>query len=159
MLDEVPSRWLHLTVQSIGFTDELPADETDRIATVARTKIGGLAPFTMTLRPAVLADQGVVLLAAPRGPLIEVQQAIQKAAIDVLGADRLPDQTARFIPHVTVAYSNTSGEAAPLQARLAAITPRSVGTTVRAVELLEVSRDTHVYQWQTIAALPFDGSR
>jgi hypothetical protein len=80
-----------------------------------------------------------------QGVLDGVPALFTEAAIDIFGADRVRDVTARFIPHVTVAYSNASGDMAPLQARLAAITPRSTSTVVRAVDLLEVSRDTHVY--------------
>lgn len=155
MLDPVPAEWLHLTVQSIGFTDELPPGVADLVAAAARSACSRISPFTMTLRPATLADQGVVFLAGPRGPLTEVQQAIQGAAIDVLGADRAPEVGKRFVPHVSVAYCNAGGDAAPLRARLAAIEPQSASTLVREVALLEVSRDTHVYQWRNIAKLRF----
>ncbi|MGF7234731.1 MAG: 2'-5' RNA ligase family protein [Frankia sp.] len=153
-LDLVPAAWLHLTVQGVGFTDEILAGDLATITDTARRLCAPVPPITMTLRPAVLVDQAAIFPASPRGPLTDLQTALQTAIASVLPAERVPDYGAAFIPHVTVAYSNTAGDAAVVHDHLAAVEPRSTATDIRAVHLVEISRDTHVYQWRTVAEIP-----
>ena len=51
-LDLVPVEWLHLTVQGIGFADEVGAGEVDRIVAAVRRRCAALAPLRVTLGPA-----------------------------------------------------------------------------------------------------------
>lgn len=51
-LDRVPLRWLHLTMQGLGFTDEVGHDDVEQIVHATRAHIAQLAPFTITLGPA-----------------------------------------------------------------------------------------------------------
>jgi hypothetical protein len=50
-LDPIPIRWLHLTLQGIGFTDELDRADVDAIADATRDRCATLAPSTITLGP------------------------------------------------------------------------------------------------------------
>jgi hypothetical protein len=44
-LDPVPFEWLHLTVQGIGFADEIDTAEVDRIVAAVRRRCAALAPL------------------------------------------------------------------------------------------------------------------
>jgi hypothetical protein len=65
-LDLVPVGWLHLTVQAIGFVDEVDAGDLERIVAAVRRRCAALAPVRLTLSPAVLIEEGVWLRVAPQ---------------------------------------------------------------------------------------------
>jgi hypothetical protein len=52
-LDLVPAEWLHLTMQGIGFVDEVAVDA-ERIVAAVRCRCAALAPVMLTLGPTVL---------------------------------------------------------------------------------------------------------
>src|SRR6266545_4096239 len=47
-LDLIPPRWLHLTMQGVGFIDEVPEDDVRSIVGAARSRCASLAPFELT---------------------------------------------------------------------------------------------------------------
>src|ERR671916_565238 len=60
-LDPIPARWLHLTIQGIGFTDEVNRADVDAIADTARERCAVLAPFTIALGPARVDPEALLL--------------------------------------------------------------------------------------------------
>src|SRR4051794_39008380 len=51
-LEPVPLEWLHLTMQGIGFTDEVDRADVDRIVDAAHKRCAELEPFAVTIGPA-----------------------------------------------------------------------------------------------------------
>jgi hypothetical protein len=62
-LDPVPAEWLHLTVQGIGFADEIDTAEVDRIVAAARRRCAALAPVRVTLGSILETPASMVTLA------------------------------------------------------------------------------------------------
>lgn len=151
-LDLIPARWLHLTMQGVGFTDEVTVADVAAIETAARKHLAAVQTPAVTLGPARLASEGIALYTAPARALDEVRTATRDAIAEVWSPGRVPDGE-EWTPHVTAAYANASGSSDPYEQALRG-EDRSVTVTPGAVQLIALSRDTHMYQWTTEADLP-----
>ncbi len=156
-LDPVPNEGIHLTTQGIGFTDEVTTTDLDAIIEAARRHCGQLTPFTIVLGPADADPEAVMLQVTPWEPLDRLRTAARSAIGDVWGDRRIPDKSEGFTPHVSIFYSATDAPAEPLRSQLAGLEPRTVTTTITALQLISLNRDEHVYRWSTIATLPLHG--
>jgi 2'-5' RNA ligase len=156
-LDVIPPRWLHLTMQGVGFTDEIPNDQVDAIVTAARTRLAGLAPFEVILGPTVTEPEVVRLQVEPAALVAAVRIAIRTGMADVWGAGRVPDAADDFIPHVSLAYSSSDGPAAPIAAAAAAVRVQPARATITEARLIVLNRDQKQYQWTTYATAPLGG--
>jgi hypothetical protein len=87
-LDLVPVGWLHLTVQAIGFVDEVDAGDLERIVAAVRRRCAALAPVRLTLGPAVLIEEGVWLRVAPQRAVRQGRAAVRAGIAEVWGAAR-----------------------------------------------------------------------
>lgn len=150
-LDPIPVRWLHLTMQGIGFTDEVDRADVDAIVTAARDRCAELAPFTITLGPARVDSEALTLPVRPAERVARLRAALRTAIADVRGAGNVPEDPDDFRPHVSLAYSNAAGPAAPIAQRLTAQPVTSAEITVRHATLIDLNRDHRVYQWTDIA--------
>ncbi|WP_131786303.1 2'-5' RNA ligase family protein [Protofrankia symbiont of Coriaria ruscifolia] len=156
-LDLVPAEGLHLTMQGVGFTDEVTRVDLDGIIIAAQAHCARLTSFAVTLGPADADPEAVMLQVAPWQPVEELRAAVRAAIADVWGDSRVPETADGFTPHVSVAYSGADTSAVLLRQRLSGIEPMSVTTTVRAVQLIELNRDQRAYRWTTIATMPLRG--
>jgi 2'-5' RNA ligase len=146
-LDLVPVEWLHLTVQDLGFTDEVSEDELRRVMAAVRRRCARLAPVRVTFGPAVLVDEGVWLRVSPVEPVHQVRVAVRAAIAEVWGAAHVVGPAADFAPHVSLAYSDTDGPDGPYATALAETGPQSATVELRAIQLIELGRDAHLYCW------------
>ncbi|CRK61810.1 hypothetical protein [Alloactinosynnema sp. L-07] len=153
MLDAVPLRWLHLTTQGIGFTDEVGRGDLDRMIEATRERCARLEPFTVTLGPAHVDPETVQMPVRPAEPLVRVRAAIRDAIADVWGADQVPEAADSFRAHVTLAYSNAAGPADPIAVALAAYGDRKADVTVSAVSLIDLNRDRKSYEWTDVESV------
>jgi 2'-5' RNA ligase len=156
-LDLVPLEGLHLTMQGVGFTDEVSQQDLQEIVIAAGARCAPLAPFTLTLGPARVRPEGVNLPVAPEAPVRQLRMAIREAIAAVWGEARVPEPTEGFRPHVTMAYSNADGLAAPIVERVGRVGALQAVAPIRAAQLIDLERDTHVYRWKTQAAVPLLG--
>jgi 2'-5' RNA ligase len=154
-LDLVPVEWLHLTVQAIGFADEVGPGDAERIVAAVRRRCAALAPLRLALGPAVLQAEGVWLPVAPAAAVRRVRAAVRAGIAEVWGATRVPEAAVGFTPHVSLAYSNTDGPDEPYAAALAAMPSRSATVELAAIQAISLGRDTHLYQWEALATVPF----
>jgi hypothetical protein len=150
-LDLIPGRWLHLTMQGIGFADEVSHGGLKAITSAAAARLAMVPPVTIALLPPGVAGEGVTCWASPARALDPVRDAVRAGIADVWGADRVPESP-DWAPHVSVAYGNADGPGAPIEAALEGL--GGAETTVRAVDLIRLGRDNRVYEWETIASLP-----
>ena len=153
-LDLIPARWLHLTTQGIGFTDEVPAEALAAIEAAARTRLAALQPATITLGPARSASEGITFWATPEHALDDIRAATRDAIAHVWSPDRVPDSE-DWAPHVSIAYASTTGPSGAYDQALDGDNS-TVTVTPSAVQLIALSRDTHLYQWTTTAELPVE---
>jgi len=157
-LDPVPAEGLHMTLQGIGFTDEVPAADLRTITAEASRRCAALPPFTLTLGPADGDPEGVPLAVHPWKPVQQLRHTLRQAIAAARGPDRVPEPADQFHPHLTLFYSNTTTDPAPLRALLTELhTTPPVTTTIDTVSLIQLNRDTKVYRWTTITALPLTG--
>lgn len=150
-LDPVPVGWLHLTMQGIGFTDTVERADLEAIVHAAQQRCGQLAPFTITLGPARVDPEALMLPVQPAEPVIALRTAIRDAIADVWGPERVPENADGFRPHVSLAYSKTAGPAEPIIERLATRPVTSAEITVHEATLIDLNRDHRTYQWTDIA--------
>ena len=152
-LDLIPIPWLHLTTQGIAFTDEIDWQEVTGIVETARKRLSAQHPVSLTVGPAFVDPEAIMLEVPSASALYPVRTNIRAAIAEVRGAASVPE-TEEWNPHISLAYSNGDGAAAPYIEALQTVTRSSADLTVSAVHLIELSRDTHLYQWETKAEIP-----
>ena len=153
-LDMIPARWLHLTTQGVGFTDEVADDEVAAIVTATRERLKGFGPQHVTLGPAKVTPEAILLDVAPVAPLAAIRRELRAAITGILGAARLME-TDEWTPHVSVAYSSGTAPAAQYAAALEG--GGTVQTVISDVELIVLGRDQHLYEWTTRADIRLAG--
>ncbi|MFD0851493.1 hypothetical protein ACFQ07_04645, partial [Actinomadura adrarensis] len=72
-LDPIPARWLHLTTQGLGFTDEVSTDVMDAVVFGVRDRLSGVPPVRVSVGPAVVDPEVVRLKVSPVGALVPVR--------------------------------------------------------------------------------------
>jgi len=153
-LDLVPAEWLHQTMRGIGFIEEIDAGDVVRIVAAVCRRCAALAPVRLTLGPAVLQEEGVWLRVAPSAAARRVRAAVRAGIAEVWGVAGVPEAAGDYTPHVSLAYSDTDGPDEPYAAALAAAGQRSATVEIGAVQAISLGRDTHLYQWATVATVP-----
>jgi 2'-5' RNA ligase len=151
-MDLIPRPWLHLTTQGIGFTDEVPDAELDAIMDGARERLAALSRVTVSMGPAIVDPEVVRLEVRPADALTPIRHALRDAISATRGPEKVSDPE-DWTPHVSVAYSNSDG---PMEPYVKALDPplAPVPVDISDVQLIVLSRDTHLYEWQTRAAVP-----
>ncbi|RLP91598.1 2'-5' RNA ligase family protein [Micromonospora sp. BL4] len=147
-LDLIPSTWLHLTMQGIGFLDDLTDEQVTRLNHGIRERLAGLSAPVVTFHRPVVRAEAVYLLADPPAPIAAVREAVREVLGQVLGEDNAelaPPQS--FRPHVSVAYSNAAQSAEPIAAALEQVAAEPVVVRLDHVGLLEFHRDHRMYEW------------
>ncbi len=145
-LEPVPGPWLHLTVQDIGFSDEVDGDDLAAIIAGARSRLATLAPAAVTIGPARVLDEGIGCDAHPATALSPARDAVRAAIGDVWDPARVPGQ-ADWWPHVSLAYASGGGQLA-----LAGF-DEAAAITVTEIQLILLSRDGYRYEWETQATV------
>jgi 2'-5' RNA ligase len=149
-LDLIPQRWLHLTMQGIGFVDQV--GEVGRAAVLDALTRGlrdAVVPKVTFARPTVVRE-AIYLLAEPPDELQQLRMAAREAISEALGADRIPDaleHSQDYHPHVSVAYSSATQPSGPILEALATVQPTPVTVRLDTVYLLEFHRDHRMYEW------------
>jgi 2'-5' RNA ligase len=148
-LDFVPRRWLHLTTQGVGFTDEVSNDDVTAIIGGARSRLASHSPVRVTLGPARVTSEAILLDVSPADELAIIRAQLRTAIRDVWSPDQVLEP-ADWMPHVSVAYSSTTAPAARYVAALAEYN-ETAESLIQAVQLIVLQRDQHMYEWTTRA--------
>jgi hypothetical protein len=151
-LDLVPGRWLHLTMQGIGFEGEVSAADLASIAQTAVVSLLSVPAAEITVGTPRAVSEGVGSWVSPAGALDPVRDTLRAAIGHVWGTLNVPE-TQEWSPHVSFAYANADADGEPYDAALSGLAP--VVATVNSVEMIRLGRDQHVYEWETITSLPF----
>lgn len=150
-LDLVPDKWLHLTMQGIGFTDEVDAGDVDAIVSEASRRLATIPAFNIELDRPVFTPEAI-RWDPPTEPIAVVRDNIREA----IGAvwSEVPEDAKGFSAHVTIAYANQDGPADAALAAIAAAPSQPAIARIRSVELIILNRDQRMYEWQTYASAP-----
>lgn len=149
-LELVPGPWLHLTMQDIGFSDEVSGDDLAAIAGAARSRLAAVSPAAVTIGPARALDEGIGCDARPAAALSPLRDAVRAAIGDVWGPARVRGQ-ADWWPHVSLAYASADGPAPPAVAALAGF--EAAIATIREIQLILLRRDGYRYEWEKRATI------
>jgi 2'-5' RNA ligase len=156
-LDLIPLRWLHLTMQGVGFTDEIHPDQMRAIADAVSRRLAKLPPSELTFHQPVIRPEALALLPEPGQTLVTIRDTIRDGIADLWGSEGIPETGNRFEPHLSLAYVNTDAPAdAALQA-LTSVTSEPARVTVKEASLIVLRRDKHLYWWDTFAKVPLNG--
>jgi 2'-5' RNA ligase len=143
-LDLVPARWLHLTTQGIGFTDEVTDSDLAAIIAASRQRLSGLSLAQVTVGPVRITPEAILLDVAPVAEVAAIRTGLRAAIADVWPG-HVPEGEG-WTPHVSVAYSGQTAPAAPYAIALAGHAD-TAEITLAAVQVIILGRDTRSYEW------------
>ncbi|GAA3673410.1 hypothetical protein GCM10022224_042050 [Nonomuraea antimicrobica] len=157
----IPARWLHLTMQSVGWADEVSEEQLDQVIKAVGVRLGQLAPIELTFhRPAVVGE-AVVLAPTPTEPLHQIWGDIRNGIAEVTGnAPTAAERAKGFRPHVSLTYFNTPGPAKPYVDALNTVEADSTSVNVDEVALIVQNRvldPEWVYRWNIRTTVPIGG--
>ncbi|MGV9455393.1 2'-5' RNA ligase family protein [Streptomyces sp. NPDC003635] len=148
----IPDQWLHLTMQGIGFVEEIKEADVHAIAEAAGAQLANVPAFDLKVGPAVVDPEAVLLPVHPDGPVRAVRDAIRTAIGDVLGD--IPERAEGFAPHISVAYSASDGPADPIGRALSGFEAAPAQVRISTAELIVIHRDHAMYEWTPFARVP-----
>ncbi len=149
-LDLVPDQWLHLTMQGLGFAQDVV--DVAAIVDAARVRLAEIPAFDVSFdRPAV-TPEAIRWEAAPGEPVAAVRTAIREAIADVW--PEVPEKADGFGPHISIAYSGSDGPAAPVLAAIAAAPSAPATARITHADLILLNRDHRMYEWEPVASVP-----
>lgn len=154
-LDLVPDAWLHLTMQGVGFTEQVEEGDLLAILAAARRNLSEIGPFDIELDRPVFTPEAIRWDPVPAQPVVALRLAIRRAIGEAWA--EVPEVEEGFSPHVTIAYCNTRGPAAPVLAALATPPGDPVNARVTHADLIVLGRDRKMYEWETYASVPLAG--
>jgi 2'-5' RNA ligase len=157
-LDMIPLRWLHLTMQGVGFREDVPDARVDALLTAARARLSELEPVKVRFHRPVVRREAILLPPDPLEPLQTIRYAVRAAIADAFGANGVPENADGYRPHISLAYANTAQSSATTIAALDRVTSTPADLTLNTVSLIEMHRDNRMYEWQTIEAVPLGRS-
>jgi 2'-5' RNA ligase len=82
-----------------------------------------------------------------------VRYAIRAAIGEVWGKANVPEAAEGWRPHVSLAYANTAGQAAPITEALAAQPAHTAEIEISTVSLIDLNRDNKAYEWSDVATV------
>jgi 2'-5' RNA ligase len=159
-LDPVPAEWLHLTVQAVGWADEVPSPTLAAVVDAVRPRVAALAPFDLVFDRPTIYGEAAAMSALPAAPVARLRDAVRAGLRDVLGEDGVPtaaEQAHGFLPHVTVAYSRVDADVVPYAAALDGVVRAPTAVPVTEVTLIRQERllaPHWQYRWTTEAVAP-----
>ncbi|MET8990790.1 2'-5' RNA ligase family protein [Nonomuraea wenchangensis] len=154
----IPLDWLHMTLQGVGFSDEVSEETLNTITAAVSERVAEIGPVQVTLGPPVVDPEGVNLPVHPVEAVAAIRHAVRNGIADVWGAAQVPETEDRFVPHVSLAYSHISrmplATIRDVLARHAAAMP----VVLNRVSLIDINRDNGIYQWHLIHRASFGAS-
>ncbi|MWA02335.1 2'-5' RNA ligase family protein [Actinomadura sp. LD22] len=155
-LDLIPSEWLHVTTQIVGFDDEITPAEADAMTAGVAERFAALSPVDVSLARVWLHSEAIMLGIEPPRALDPVRTAIRDAVAGSVRVHQLADEP-NWTPHMSVAYSNTEGPATPVIKALD-LHPDPAPLRVSEVHLVAQERVGRLYRWERRAAVPLGES-
>jgi 2'-5' RNA ligase len=156
-LDLIPPRWLHLTMQGIGFVDEISPDELTAITKRITDRLRDVPVPVVTFDRPTVGQDAVYLKAQPAEPIYDLRLAAYQAIVSALGTgqfrEALPTRE-QYTPHVSAAYVNSDGPAQPIFDAFASVQAPSVTATFRTASILTFHRDHQMYEWTNAIPIP-----
>jgi 2'-5' RNA ligase len=157
-LDMIPQQWLHLTMQGVGFVEDVTAAQVDDLLQAAKSRLSKLEPLKVRFHRPVIRPEAIALPPNPFAPVQEIRHTVRAAIADVFGADSVPDSADNYQPHISLAYVSTPQPASVTLDAINRVTIDPADLTISAVSLIEMHRDNRMYEWRTVEAVPLGHS-
>ena len=152
-LDLIPPGSLHLTMQRVGFLDEVSPAELNSVAEQIADRLRDAPAPVVTFHEPTVREEAVFLRALPAEPVDTLRLAVHQAIAAVLGP-RVPPPREPYLPHVSVAYVNSDGPAQPLFGALSGVHQAPVTVTFRVAPILTFHRNRQMYEWTSARPIP-----
>lgn len=158
-LDLIPAEWLHLTMQGIGFVDEVSDDEIWSVTERVGDYLSRVSVPSATFDRSKVQPEAILIPALPFTGVDEVRRVVHKAISEVLGLSRTPDSDLNhalqgYRPHVSIAYVNEDGPADHYVQALREVEHAPVKVLLRSVSILRFHRDNRMYEWTESVPIP-----
>jgi 2'-5' RNA ligase len=148
-LGPIPDQWLHLTMQGLGFADEVDERDVQAIAAAAQSRLSDHPPLELNLTDVIVTPEAVLAPALPADAVTAVRDTIRAAIADIWPS--VPEAPDGFHPHVSIAYSNTEAPAEPVYQALSTVNTAPATARITAADLIVIHRDRRMYEWETYA--------
>jgi 2'-5' RNA ligase len=152
-MDLVDRDGLHLTIQGIGFVDEIDESEVRDIVSATRVHCSQLEPIRLRIGPLRVDAETVQMPAQPPQSLIDLRLALRNGIADVWGESNVPETMEGFRPHVTFAYSNGEAPISEIESSLQATASLIGDARISTVSLIQLNRDRKRYEWNEFATV------
>ncbi|WP_051174991.1 2'-5' RNA ligase family protein [Nocardia exalbida] len=155
-MDPVAREGLHITLQGVGFTDQVTTADIQLISEAAASYLSRRGPFDALIGPPRVDKETIGMPVANPECLKEIRDDLQHAIADIWGSDQVPERGDDFQPHLSLAYSTGVSSLADLRNLLARdeLGHIQIAQAVAAVSLIALNRDNHRYEWREITKIP-----
>lgn len=155
-LDLVPLRFLHLTLFIAGRSHEIADEQVNVMAEEAAGQLARVGPIMVTLGRVFYHPEAIVLEARPAERLRPLLEAAKFATRAATGRDGVLAHEVG-IPHVTVAYSNADGPAAPIIDALGTQLPERE-VIIRSIHIVNQDGPETLWNWRPLAEVRLGGA-
>lgn len=157
--DLTPSSDLHLTLDRIGFQDEVSGSDLNRIEAAASRACREIAPFDITIGALGGTPGAIGFTAYPDRPIRDLREELRVATFSAFPSAQVKGTF--FHAHVAIAYCNSSD--IPAANTVAAVerirAAASIAATITEVALVSLRRQPQSYEWATVLRIPLTGTR
>jgi 2'-5' RNA ligase len=156
-LDLVPISWLHITMQGIGFIDEVSDIDRDAIIEAASRRLAKIPAVTLTFHHVAIRPEAIALYPNPIGPVRTIRSEIREAIAGVWGANRVPESADNYQPHLSIAYVSSHAESSRVAEVISAENPDPARLVITSASCIAIQRVNHSYHWDTHATAHLAG--
>lgn len=152
-LDPVEIGGVHVTLQGVGFTDEVSSVDIERIIASTASRCVNLAPIKARLEVPHADEETIQMEIHPVGAVVRLKLELRNAIGEVWGSKNIPETMDGFRPHVTLAYSNGVAPIERINMTIRESPLPAVEVLISSISLIDLNRDHRRYEWTEIATV------
>lgn len=156
-LDLVSIPWLHITVQGVGFIDEVPDADRDVIIEAVSRRLASIPAPTLTFHHVTIRPEAIALYPNPTEPIHTIRFQIREAIAEVWGTDHVPETVTDYQPHLSTAYVNSQAEPSRIAEAISAKNVDPARLALTSTSFIAIQRVNHSYHWGTHATAHLAG--
>ncbi|MFV2085660.1 2'-5' RNA ligase family protein [Micromonospora sp. LOL_021] len=139
----VPTASLHITIQRLAFTDEVSLDVAAEVVDHVRRRCVDLRTVPVEVGPLAGSPEAVRFSAGPPEPVRGLRDLIRESIRrGAQGRRPYPDGAGGFVPHVSIAYHDSSADTQSLIQRVASLRYlHPVTATIQSADVVELRRE------------------
>ena len=150
-LHMTPLERLHMTALHAGSAEQFSPDQLQHMIKTAAARLARTPAVTVTVGGFLYHPEAIMLAVKPRRALASIHDAAQAASRAVTDYHN-PDDSARWIPHITICYSTAEQAMAPIIAALGP-QPRECQVQISTVSLVIQHGPERLWKWRTVDAI------